>query len=246
MAADFVGRGIAVLFATPIPAAVAAKAATATTPIVFVIGSDPVEMGLVASLSRPGANATGATFFSVHLGAKRLELLRELAPSAASVALLVHPSNPTTARQIKDTQAAAAALRLQFATVSASSPGEFDTAFATLVEQRTNALMVSADSLFTSHSDQLVALAARHSIPTMYYAREFVAAGGLISYAANFADSYRQAGSYVARILKGEKAADLPVLQPTKFQLVINLKTAKALDLAIPPIMQMTADEVIE
>ena len=137
MAADFVGRGIAVLFATPIPAAVAAKAATATTPIVFVIGSDPVEMGLVASLSRPGANATGATFFSVHLGAKRLELLRELAPSAASVALLVHPSNPTTARQIKDTQAAAAALRLQFATVSASSPGEFDKAFATLVEQRT-------------------------------------------------------------------------------------------------------------
>ncbi|TMK02592.1 MAG: ABC transporter substrate-binding protein [Alphaproteobacteria bacterium] len=246
MAADFVGRGIAVLFATPIPAAVAAKAATATTPIVFVIGSDPVEMGLVASLSRPGANATGATFFSVHLGAKRLELLRELAPSAASVALLVHPSNPTTARQIKDTQAAAAALRLQFATVSASSPGEFDKAFATLVEQRTNALMVSADSLFTSHSDQLVALAARHSIPTMYYAREFVAAGGLISYAANFADSYRQAGSYVARILKGEKAADLPVLQPTKFQLVINLKTAKALSLAIPPIMQMTADEVIE
>ncbi len=246
MAADLVGRRAAVLFASPIPAALAAKAATATTPIVFAIGSDPVEMGLVASLNRPGGNATGATWLAVELGAKRLELLRDLVPRIAAVALLVNPNNPTTAMQTKDMQAAATTLGLKLNIVSAGSQSDFDNVFVTVVRQRSDALVVSPESLFLGGREQLIALAARHAMPAIYYTREFAAAGGLICYGSSFADSFRQAGSYVGRILKGEKPADLPVMRPTKFELVINLKTAKALGLTVPLIMQMTADEVIE
>jgi putative ABC transport system substrate-binding protein len=246
MAADLLGRRVAVLFASPIPAALAAKAATATTPIVFAIGSDPVETGLVASLNRPGGNVTGATFLSVELGAKRLELLRDLVPKITSIALLVNPNNPNAAPQIKDMQAATTALGLRLNILSAGSQSDVDNAFATLVQQRTDALVVSADPFFISHRDQLVALAVRHSVPAIYYAREFTAAGGLISYASSFADSFRQAATYVGRILRGEKPADLPVMQPTKFELVINLETAKALGLNVPDRLLALADEVIE
>ena len=246
MAADLVGRRVAVLFASPIPAALAAKAATATIPIVFAIGSDPVETGLVVSLNQPGGNVTGATFLSIELGAKRLELLHDLVPKIASIALLVNPNNPNAPVQSKEIQAATTALGLQFTLLSAGSQSDLDNAFATLVGQRSDALVVSADPFFFSHRDQLVALAMRHSVPAIYYAREFAVAGGLISYASSFGDSFHQAATYVGRILKGDKPADLPVMQPTKFELVINLKTAKALGLTVPPPLLARADEVIE
>jgi putative ABC transport system substrate-binding protein len=246
MAAELIGRRVAVLFATAIPSALAAKAATTTTPIVFAIGSDPVEMGLVASLNRPGGNATGATFFSVGLTAKRLELLRELLPKIASVALLVNPNNPTAAMQTKDMQLAAVALGLSLNIVNAGSQSNFGNVFATLARQRTDALIVSADSMFLSYRDQLVALAKQYAIPTMYFAREFATAGGLISYNPSFVDSIRKTAAYVGRILKGEKPADLPVVQPTTFELVVNLNTAKALGLTIPQNVLVAADEVIE
>jgi putative ABC transport system substrate-binding protein len=246
MAADLVGQRVAVLFASPIPAALAAKATTSTIPIVFAIGSDPVETGLVLSLNRPGGNVTGATFLSVELGAKRLELLRDLVPKIASIGLLVNPKNPNAAVQTKEMQAATTALGLQLNIVSASSQSEFDSAFTMLVGQRTDALVLSADPFFFSHRDQLIALAMRCSLPAIYYAREFALAGGLVSYASSFGDSFRQAATYVGRLLKGEKPADLPVLQPTKSDLVINLKTAKALGLEMPPTLLARADEVIE
>ena len=227
MASDLVERHVAVLFAAPIPAALAAKATTATIPIVFAIGSDPVGTGLVTGLNRPGGNVTGATFLSVELGAKRLDLLRDLVPNIASIGLLLNPNNPNAAVQTQEVQAATTVLRARLKVVNATSQSNFGDAFATLTRERVNGLVVSADPFFMSHRDQLVALALRHSIPAVYYAREFAAAGGLISYASSFADSFRQAGTYVGRILNGEKPAELPVMQPTKFELVINVKTAQ-------------------
>jgi putative ABC transport system substrate-binding protein len=245
MAAELAHRPVSVIFASPIPAALAAKATTATIPIVFAVGSDPVETGLVTSLNRPGGNATGATFLSVELGSKRLELLRDLAPKIASVGLLVNPHNPNAVPQKKEMEAATKALGLRLDTLEASAESDFDSVFRTL-EQRNDALVVSADPFFISHRSQLVGLAVQYAIPTMYYAREFVSAGGLISYASSLDDSFRRAATYVARILKGEKAADLPVIQPTKFELVLNLKAAKALGLTVSPTLLARADEVIE
>ena len=245
MAAELANRRVSVIFASPIPAALAAKAATSTIPIVFAVGSDPVETGLVTSLNRPGGNATGATFLSVELGSKRLELLRDLAPKIASVGLLVNPNNPNAVPQTKETEEATKALGLRLDTLEASSESDFDGVFRTM-RQRNDALVVSADPLFISHRSELVGLAVEYAIPTMYYAREFVSAGGLISYASSFDDAFRRAAAYVARILKGEKAADLPVIQPTKFELVLNLKTAKALGLTVSPTLLASADEVIE
>jgi putative ABC transport system substrate-binding protein len=246
MATDLVERHVAVLFAAPIPAALAAKATTSAIPIVFAIGSDPVGTGLVASLNRPGGNVTGATFLSVELGAKRLDLLRDLVPNITSIGLLLNPNNPNAAVQTKEMQEATTALKVRLNVVNATSQSNFDDAFATLTRERANGLIVSADPFFLSHRDQLVALVLRHSIPAVYYAREFAAAGGLISYASSFADSFRQAGTYVGRILNGEKPAELPVMQPTKFELVINLKTAKALGLDVPTQLLARADEVID
>jgi putative ABC transport system substrate-binding protein len=245
MAAELTNRQVSVIFASPIPAALAAKAATATIPIVFAVGSDPIDSGLVTSLNRPGGNATGATFLSVELGSKRLELLRDLAPKAASVGLLVNPHNSNAAPQAKEMEEATKTLGLRLDVLEAGAESDFDTVFRTL-RQRNEALVVSADPFFLSRSVQLVGLAAQHGIPTMYYAREFVSAGGLISYASSFDDSFRRAATYVARILKGEKAADLPVIQPTKFELVLNLKTAKALGLNVSPTLFTRADEVLE
>jgi putative ABC transport system substrate-binding protein len=246
VAADLVGRRVAVIMASPIPAALAAKTATATIPIVFAIGSDPVESGLVASLNRPGSNITGVSFLSVALGAKRLELLRALVPKVESIALLVNPSNPNAEPQTKDTQSGAAALGLHLDVLRATSIDDFDTVFATLVRQRAGALIVSADPFFISQRDQLVVLAGRHAVPAMYYAHEFTEAGGLMSYGASFADAHRQAGIYAGRILRGEKPGDLPVMLSARFDFVINLKTAKALGLDVPDRLLALADEVIE
>jgi putative tryptophan/tyrosine transport system substrate-binding protein len=245
MAADLANRRVSVIFASPIPAVLAAKAATSTIPIVFAIGGDPVGTGLVASLNRPGGNATGATFLSVELVPKRLELLRDLAPNVASVGLLLNPHNQSAVPQTKEMEEATKALGLHLDTLEASAESDFDSVFRTL-RQRNDALVVSADPFFISHRSQLVALALQYEIPTMYFEREFVLAGGLVSYSSSFNDSFRRAATYVARILKGEKAGDLPVIQPTKFELVLNLKTAKAMGLTVSPTLLTRADEVIE
>ena len=245
MAAELANRRVSVIFASPIPAALAAKATTATIPIVFAVGSDPVQTGLVTSLNRPGGNATGATFLSVELGSKRLELLRDLVPNIASVGLLVNPHNPNAMPQIKEMEKATKAFGLRLDTLEASAEGDFDGVYRTL-RQRNDALVVSADPFFMNHRSQLVGLAIQYAIPTVYYAREFVSAGGLISYASSLDDSFRRAATYVARILKGDKAADLPVVQPTKFELVLNLKTAKALGLTVSPTLLARTDEVID
>ena len=246
LVADLVGRKVNVIAATSTPAALAAKAATATIPVVFTIIADPVQIGLVTSLNRPGGNMTGVTSLSVELGPKLLELLHDSAPKATIMALLVNPTNPNLGTQSRDLQAAALKLGLQPHVVNASAERDFDAVFAKLHELRADALMISQDPFFNSQSGQLGALSVRHAIPAIYVDREFVAAGGLMSYGANRPDQWRQVGVYVGRILKGEKPADLPVVQPTKFDLVINLKTARGLGLDVPASVLARADEVIE
>jgi putative tryptophan/tyrosine transport system substrate-binding protein len=248
LAAELVRRRpAAIVMGGSTPGALALKAATQTIPIVFQIGSDAVEIGLVASLSRPGGNVTGVSAITTELVAKRLEMLRELVPTAASVALLVNPTNSTlTAAETKEAQAAARVLGLQLLVLNATTPSEIEVAFATLVRQRTDALLVSAEIFFLTSGDHLVTLAARRAVPAIYGFRETTTAGGLVSYGASISDTFRQVGAYTGRILNGEKPSDLPVLQPTKFELAINLKTAKALGLTIPETLLATADEVIQ
>src|SRR5215469_1948673 len=247
LAADLVRRRVSLIATGGSPvAALAAKSATTTIPIVFVNASDPVRIGLVASLGRPGENVTGVTELSSELGVKRLGLLRELVPSATSIAILVNPRRPDADIQAGQLQRAAQSLGLQFHVVNASSERDFGSAFQTVVQLGVSALVVAPDVLFADRRDQIVALAKRHSVPAIYEFREFVVAGGLISYGGSLSDVRRQAGILAGRILKGEKPADLPVMQPTKFDLVINLKTAKALGLTVPPGVLAIADEVVE
>jgi len=244
--ADLVRRQVAVIMATGGGApAIAAKAATVTIPIVFTGGSDPVRLGLVASLGRPGGNATGVVNISSELTTKRLQLLRELAPNATTIAVLFNPASPDAEAQVSQIQEAARSIGQQIHVVTASNERDFDAVFAAVVQKRAGALYVAGDPFFTTWRTQLVALAAKHAIPASYSFRELVVAGGLMSYGANLPDVHRQAGVYTGRILKGAKPADLPVLQPTKFDLVINAKTAKALGLAIPPKLVIFA-EVVE
>ena len=247
LAADLVGRQVAVIAATGgNAAALAAKTATTKIPIVFSGGGDPVRLGLVASLSRPGGNATGVNMFTSALEPKRLGLLRELVPSAALIAVLVNPNSPNFETQLKDLQEAARAAGQQIHILHASSEGELDTAFVTLTQLQAEAALIGSDPFFNSRRDHIVALAARYAIPAIYEWREFAAAGGLMSYGTNLAEAYRQVGIYTGRILKGDKPADLPVMQSIKFDFVINLKTAKALGLDVPPGLSARADEIIE
>jgi putative ABC transport system substrate-binding protein len=246
-AADLVRQNVAVILSSGGDvAALAAKAATSSIPIVTVSGSDPVKAGLVVSFNRPGGNVTGASFVATELETKRLEVLRDMVPTAAVIGILVNPTNPAAESRSKDLQMAARTLERNIHIVGASSEGDLETAFATLIQQRAGALLVSTDSFFTSQRDRLVALAARQALPTIYAWREFVEAGGLASYGTIINEVYRQVGIYTGRILKGEKPADLPFLRPTKFELVINLKTATALGLTIPQTVLLRADEVIE
>jgi putative ABC transport system substrate-binding protein len=247
LAADLVRRRVAVIFAAgSVAPAVAAKASTATIPIVFANGVDPVQFGLVSSLNRPGGNITGVSFLTGDLGAKRLGLLHELLPRVTVIAVLVKSDNPNAASVVRDAQEAARLRGLEIHPLSARTSQDVDVAFATLAQRQVGALLVGADPFFTSQPDQFAQLAARYKVPTIYHAREFVAAGGLMSYGTNILEAYRQAGIYAGKILKGEKTADLPVVQSTKFELVINLNTARALGLTFPPGLLAIADEVIE
>ena len=247
LAADLVRQSVTVMVATTTPAVRTAKAATTTIPIVFLTGSDPVAVGLVASLNRPGGNMTGVSNLTVETGVKQMELLHELVPAATLIALLVNPANPVLADTLsRDIQMASRAMRQQILVVSASTERDVDTAFTTLVEQRVGALVVGNDPFFNARPDQLVALAARHAVPAIYPYREFATAGGLMSYGSNLADPYRLVGVYTGRILNGEKPADLPIQQVTKVEFIINLKTAKALGLTFPITLLGRADEVIE
>ncbi len=247
LAAELVQRPVSVIVATGgNNAAIAAKAATSTIPIVFTSNDDPRKYGLVASLNRPGGNVTGVSWFSAELGPKRLALLHDLVPTATTVALLLNPNNAETARQPAELQDAARALGLQLVMLHASSVGDIEESFARIVQNRIGALVVAADSFLASRREQITTLAARHAVPAVYVNREMAGAGGLMSYGNSLADGYRRAGIYTARVLKGEKPADLPVDQATKFELIINLKTAKALHLEIPEKLLALADEVIE
>ena len=247
LAAELLRRPVSVIVAGggP-PSALAAKAATSTIPVVFTSGSDPVKLGIVESLNRPGGNLTGVVFFNSPLAAKRLELLRELAPSATVIGFLTNPSNPEAEPEIKDALEAARVLGLELQVLPARNERDIDAVFATVNERRLEGLVMASDPLLGSRRDQVAALAARHAMPAISYVREFVAAGGLASYGNSISEAYRHAGVYVARILKGTKPAELPVVQPTKFELVINLKTARTLGLTVPLTLQAAADEVIE
>jgi putative tryptophan/tyrosine transport system substrate-binding protein len=247
LAAQLVRRQVAVIAATGgEPSPLAAKAATSTIPVVFTIGGDPVETGLVASLNRPGGNLTGTTIMAVEMGPKRLELIRELVPQASAVTILTNPSFPTALAEARGVQDAARVLAIQVNVVNASTEGEIDTAFTNVVQQKIGALMVGTDPFLLGQRDQIAGLAARHAIPTMYFLREFVQAGGLLSYGPDIRRGYRQAGVYTGYILNGSKPGDLPVLRPTSFLLSVNLKTARALSLTLPPTLLALADEVIE
>jgi putative ABC transport system substrate-binding protein len=246
LAADLVGRKVDVIAAGSTTAILAAKSATSTIPIVFFGGGDPVREGVVASLVRPGGNLTGVSVMASELMPKRLELVSELVPQARLVALLVNPKNASTEPTIRGVREAARAKGVELHLLKASTESEIDTAFATLVLRHDGALVVGPDAFFDSEREQLVALAARHAVPAIYFAREFIAAGGLVSYGTSLGGTYHQVGTYVGKILKGANPADLPVQQPTKFELVINLKTAKALGLTIPQSLLARADEVIE
>jgi putative ABC transport system substrate-binding protein len=245
LVADLLRRRVAVIVGDN-TAAIAAKAATTSVPIVFAGGGDPIEQGLVASLNRPGGNVTGVSMFAGALGAKRLELLRRLVPNATTIAMLVNPEYPTAEVERRDVQAAAQAIRQQLTIINVTSNRDIDTAFTTLVQRGAGALLVGVGPFMTAHRERLVALAARHALPTIYFGRAAVVAGGLMSYATSITDAYRQVGLYAGRILKGEKPAELPVMRSTKFELVFNLKTAKTLGLDIPPNLLALADEVIE
>jgi ABC-type uncharacterized transport system substrate-binding protein len=247
LVADLVRLKVAVIAAiSGTPTVMAAKAATATTPIVFAMGSDPVTSGVVASLNQPGGNVTGVTFFTAPLGPKRLELLRDLVPKATTIAVLVNPETAISTADGANVRAAAHSVGLQTYLLNASTEGHVEDAFKVTVERRIDALLVTADLFFISQRQKLVALAARHAIPVMYYAREFVEAGGLMSYGASRTDACRSAGVYVGKVLNGARPGDLPVMLPTTFELVINLRTARALGLEIPPTVLARTDEVIE
>jgi putative tryptophan/tyrosine transport system substrate-binding protein len=245
LAADLVRRQVAVIVSN-FPGVLPAKAATTTIPIVFLTPGDPVTQGFVASLNRPGGNVTGISFFNATLGSKRLELLHQMVPKAGTIAFLMNPSVPTRQVDLQATQAAAQTLAVKLRVLEATNESEINAAFATLAQEKPDALIVNPDPYMTSRREQIVALLARLSMPSMHSPRDWVVSGALMSYATNVVDSYRQAGVYAGRILKGEKPGDLPVMQPTRFELVINLKTAKALGLQIPDKLLALADEVIE
>jgi putative ABC transport system substrate-binding protein len=247
LASELVQRHVAVLVAAGTPTALPAKAATSAIPTVFMVASDPVELGLVASLNRPGGNLTGIAYLNAEVAPKRLELIRQFVPEAKSIALLVNPANPVAAdAQAKELESAVRALGLRVPLVKASNPIEIEDAFSTLVRDRVDALQIGVDPLFGNHIDQIVALATRHKVPTIYPWREFTAAGGLMNYGASIPDAFRQVGVYTGQILKGAKPSDLPIQRPTKLPLVLNLKAAKAIGVEFPATLLARADEVIE
>jgi putative ABC transport system substrate-binding protein len=246
LAADLVSHRVAIIAACFLPAALAAKAATQTIPIVFLVGSDPIAAGLVSSINRPTNNVTGIAFRFSSLWAKSLELLRELVPNTSVIAALTNPTNPSAEPQLRDLQTAARSLGLELVSFTASNDQEIDSVFPMLQTRKIGALVITTDQYLVDHYDQLISLANRYALPTMYPLRRAVELGGLMSYGANLSDSFQQCGVYVGKILRGAKPSDLPILQPSKYELVINLKTAKTLGLTIPPTLQMLADELIE